>query len=44
MLEIIRRNEENDEIQKGPYHLTAPKIETPLDMFFPSRCTSIKSS
>lgn len=34
MLEIIRRNEENDEIQKGPYHLTAPKIETPLDMFF----------
>lgn len=34
MLKNIRPNEENDEIQKGPYHLTAPKIETPLDMFF----------
>lgn len=34
MLENIRPNEENDEIQKGPYHLTAPKIMTPLNMFF----------
>lgn len=34
MLKNIRPNEENDEIQKGSYHLTAPKIKTPLDMFF----------